>query len=573
MRFSISSLLQRLLGLIELAPASDRWLLRLALFALIASGVWLALAVNEQYITETAIPGGSYTEGVLGTPRFVNPALALTRADQDLTALVYSGLMRIGPGGNLENDLAETIDVSEDGRTYTITLRRDVKFHDGTPVTARDVVYTYQLIQDPDLKSPLRGNWTDVTVTEVNEYELTVTLEEAYAPFAENFTTGIMPAHAWSSLPTEQIPFSQLNTEPIGTGPFAVSRAVHDTSGVITHYELTAFSQPHRPVRIDAIDLRFYSNEDSLAESLQQGDVDATAYLKPSVARSLNNSFELYQEPLPRTFSVFFNQNRSSVLREEAVREALAVALDREALVEAAVSGLGFPNARPTPLSTSTLESENGITSTSSPTSTATQILQAAEWELTNGRWEKTIDGSTETLDLTVRTGNSPLFTALIDELARQWETIGVDVITEKYEQTGLVQSVIRPRDFQVLLYGTDLSRSYDLYPFWHSSQQDDPGLNIAQYTNITVDDQLETARISQDTASRTAALRTAEQIILEERPALFLFQPALIYVTTPDLTVTPVTRVGRPSDRFARVHDWHIEREELWPWFQNRLP
>ncbi|MCA9356784.1 ABC transporter substrate-binding protein, partial [Candidatus Kaiserbacteria bacterium] len=305
-------LLDRFLSLIESVPGSDKLILRLAFFAVVSSVIWLLFTINQQYSEQTAVRGGSITEGIIGTPRFVNPALAITRADQDVTALVYSGLMKIDSEGNLVNDLAESITTSDDGLTYNIVLRQDVSFHDGTPLTAKDVIFTIQLIQNPDLKSPLRGNWSDVTLEEVGEYELNIVLKEPYAPFIENFTLGIMPAHSWSSLPVEQLPFSQLNTEPIGSGSFAITKTEHNTSGLIKNYTLTAYRKNNSNPKIDTLELDFYQNEDDLITAVQNKMVDATAYISAERVSELDiKNFQLINEPLPRTFGIFFNQNRS----------------------------------------------------------------------------------------------------------------------------------------------------------------------------------------------------------------------------------------------------------------------
>lgn len=565
----------RFLGRIEINPASDRFLLRLFFFIVLATGIFLLLSFNFDNTGVTATRGGTIHEGILGTPRFVNPALAITRADQDVTSLVYSGLLKTDGEGNLIPDVAESVTVSDDGLTYNIVLRQDVIFHDGEPLTARDVIYTIQLIQDPDLKSPLRGNWSDVVVEEINRYELNVVLEEPYAPFIENFTVGIMPAHLWSSLPVEQLPFSQLNTEPIGTGPFMLERAVRDASGLIDTYTLSAFRERNEQPKINTIVLHFYSNELEILVDLEDGEIQSSAYISNEQVATLEDErLQVIEEPLPRVFGIFFNQNRSSALRDQAVREALSTAIDRSLLIETALFGYGVPIDSPIALPQSELESGDGTeAATSSPLQQAEQILIDADWERTEfGFWEKEIDDSTVPLQITLRTSNAPLFAALVDEIARQWKELGVDVVTEQFEQTGLTQSVIRPRDFQALLFGIDTSRSYDLYPFWHSSQKDDPGLNIAQYTNLTVDELLESARIEQDQTARIEATSEAVAIIKDESPAIFLFQPSLVYVVSTDIKTTPILRPSRPSDRFNTVTDWHTENESLWPLFREEI-
>lgn len=567
-------LLDRFLNLIETASGSDKLLLRLAFFTVVATGIWLMFSLNQQYSEVTPTRGGLIIEGVIGTPRFVNPALALTRADQDVTALVYSGLMRIAPNGMLIEDVAKSVEVSEDGLTYHIALRDDVTFHDGTLLTARDVAYTIRLIQDPDLKSPLRGNWTDVTIEEINDYEINIVLQEVYAPFIENFTFGIMPAHLWSSLPVEQLPFSQLNTEPIGSGPFMITNSKRDASGLINNYTLDAFRNGTNDPKVDTVQLAFYQNEEQLLESLKTGIIDASAYVQPAnLSPELTNNFQLIEEPLPRTFGIFFNQNRSPALRDSAAREALSTALDRDVLIETALFGHGVPISGPTTFTTTAIESERGIddTATNTPAERAIEILEANSWTRNSlGLWEKKIDKDLTTLSVTLRTSNTPLFESLVSSVAKHWEAIGVEVTTEQFEQTGLVQSVIRPRDFQALLFGLDMSRSYDLYPFWHSSQQDDPGLNIAQYTNVEVDDLLKTAREEQNNTQRLALLDAASSIITEEHPAVFLFQPTFTYIISPEMTIVDMKNIGKPADRFSNISEWHTESDSLWTLFRD---
>lgn len=576
-RKSAFSFVDKLLKRIENTPPSDRLILRALFFIVVFSGVWLLYGTNEQYVANAPVHGGILREGIIGTPRFINPVLANTRADQDVTALLYSGLMRINDEGVLVPDLAESITVSEDGLTYNVLLRNDVYFHDGIQLTAKDVIYTIQLIQDPDLKSPLRGNWSDVTLQEIGEFELNVLLEEAYAPFTENFLVGIMPAHLWSALPIEQLPFSQLNTEPIGSGPFALQEAKRDTSGLINSYSLSAFRTNPQSPKIDLVELYFYSKEEDLVASLEQNLIDASAYISNKNLATIleDDGFQLITAPLPRVFGIFLNPNRTAALRDKSVRQALTIAVDRDKLIDITLSGQGVPIMTPVAVFADALESKEGSEQTASTTNTvrAAQILEANGWRKNNiGLLEKQIDGATETLSITIRTSNAPLFNDVTEVVKRDWEAIGVEVIVEQYEQTGLVQSVIRPRDFDALLFGLDMSRSQDLYPFWHSSQKDDPGLNIAQYTNLTTDALLEKARVEQDQKVRLETLKKASDIISEEQPAIFLFQPLMTYVVAESFIVPPFIQIARPSDRFSNTAEWYTDSDELWPFFRQNI-
>lgn len=568
------NLLDRVIGLIESRPTSDRLLLRGILAVVIITGLYSAIEISRGFSLTIPARGGTLIEGIVGIPRFVNPALALTRADQDATSLLYRGLLKVDTTGALVPDLAEAVQISEDGKVYTVSIKRDLTFHDGHPLTARDAVYTIELLRNPDLKSPLRGNWVDVTVETIDEYQFTVTLPEPYAPFIENFTFGIMPHHIWHQIPIEQLPFSQYNTEPIGSGSFRLHYVERDQNGLISGYTLRPFAQGDVKPNLSAVELRFFQNETQLEAALQEGLINSTAYLPNQSLARLSADYQVLALPLPRIFGVFFNQNRSSVIRDESVREALTVAINRDRLIEETLYGFGVPT--PLPI----IPPPNQVTSTDKPDESAVTdrreqaeaILRSGGWRRNDaGTWEKRIDQNNEILGVTLKTGNSPFFEAVANLIAEDWRALGVEVQVEQYEQTGLVQTVIRTRDFQTLLFGLDMNRSQDLFPFWHSSQRDDPGLNIAQYTNVTVDRLLARARAIQNTEERLLVLAEIAETIANEYPAIFLFTPSLAYVVHKDIALELVSPIGKPSDRFMNVGSWYARSETVWPIFDRR--
>lgn len=568
------SLSDKLLGLIEKQRPSDRFVLRLMFFSIVASGIYLILTLNNHYSVIVPTSGGSLVEGIIGTPRFLNPALALTRADQDTTALIYSGLMKIDPNGDLVNDLAESVTVSEDGLTYNIKVKKDQSFHDNTPLTAKDVAFTIELIKNPELRSPQRGNWNEVTVEQVNEYELNIVLKEPYAPFIENFTLGIMPAHLWSNLPVEQLPFSKYNTEPIGSGVFSIDNIHRSEFGLIDGYTLKP-TQSNEAIKLEKIDLKYFQNEEDLVEAFANKEINASVFLPANAINDFEDeNIQVISEPIPRIFGIFFNQNRSSALRDPAVREALNVSIDRNRIIEEVLGGYGVPTSKAVLVDKSELESSdaNLNNSSTSSLSLAHDILVKGGWKQNaTGFWEKEIDKSTELLSITIKTSNTGLFEKTANIVADEWRKLGVEVQIEQYEQSGLVESVIRTRDFQALLFGLDINRTEDMYPFWHSSQKDDPGLNISQYTNITVDNLLEKAKTAKDQTERDKAITKINHIISQEIPAIFLFAPNMTYVIDKDISVASMNKLDKPSDRFMNINDWHANSENLWPIFQNK--
>jgi peptide/nickel transport system substrate-binding protein len=411
-----------------------------------------------------------------------------------------------------------------------------------------------------------------VSVNVIDEYTITITLEEPYAPFVENFTLGIMPKHLWGDLSIEQLPFSQFNTEPIGSGPFAIAEVERDQAGLISRYELRSFREALQKPNLAYITVRFFDNETSLRAALDRGDIRATAYLPVDQLASLpTEDYTIMTAPLPRIFGIFFNQNRSSALRDQAAREALASAIDRDTLISQTLAGYGIPTTAPIVPAPVMIHSRDASLSTTSTSTMAAakQILQTGGWTQNSlGQWEKRIDGSPEVLRITLRTSNAPLFESVVQHVATVWRTLGVEVNVEQFEQSDLVQTVIRPRDFQALLFGLDMNRTEDLYPFWHSSQKDDPGLNVAQYTNIAVDRLLEDARQTDDATARATILNEVATRIEAETPAIMLFAPTLTYVVDASISTTPLPAIHRPSDRFVTISDWYAKTDTLWPLF-----
>lgn len=570
------SLLTRYFAFLQRRSKGDRFIFHIALIAVFISFFYVLTAINTQYLTTVPSTGGTLVEGIVGTPRFVNPVLAITRADHDMVALIYSGLMKLDSKGNLIPDLAESVEVSEDGRTYYVKLRQGINFHNGDVLTARDVAYTIALIQNPDLKSPLRGNWDGVLVEELSEHEINIVLKEAYPPFIENLTVGILPRVIWDELPTEQLPFSQNNTEPVGTGPYMISDVLRNKSGLINAYELTAAHNYSDQPKIEKLVFNFYQNEEELLEALDAHKIASTPSLSPeSLAQIDTDTYSIIEKPLPRTFSVFFNQNRSTALRDQSVREALSVAIDREELIEEVLSGHGIPITNPVPPGFIALESEDPTSTLSTDNQTriaqAKTILQNGGWSQNDdGVWEKKSGDDATTLTVVLSTANTDLFERTATAVAQRWTDLGVQVTVNQFEQTDLVQAIIRPRSFEALLFGNDIGRAVDLYPFWHSSQKDDPGLNIAQYANIDTDDLLEDIRIEKDVTKRASMVQRFVDIVSDEIPAIFLYTPTFSYVLDKNVTATSLDGLSKPSERFSNIAHWHMSANKLWPVFNK---
>ncbi|MBI5405527.1 peptide ABC transporter substrate-binding protein [Candidatus Kaiserbacteria bacterium] len=531
-----------------------------ALAILVGAASFSSLYALEQSLL-VGVPayGGDLHEGEVGSPQFINPLLAISDADRDLSALTYAGLMGLSGSGELVPVLAESYSLSADGKSYTFVLREDAKFSDGASVTASDVVFTVQKAQDPALKSPEYADWAGVGAVAVNARTVRFTLTKPYAPFLGLTTLGVLPARLWQNVSNSEFPFSTLETNPVGAGPFRVARISRDSSGLVKSVLLTA--NPHyalgRPY-LDSIRITFYSRAEDLAAAIKSGVVESAYDI---AAKGVLTA------PYARVFGVFWNPSEKQAYARLEVRKALSLALDRDSIVANVFGGHATPVRGPVPPGGNVRQAP--IPSSDNPTADAADALEAAGWKYDGvARAWKNASGK-QTLDrITLRTSNVPELKNVASAVKVDWERLGVQVDIELYEPGDLSQNVIRPRKYEALLYGMVIGREQDLYAFWSSQERNDPGLNIALYANKTVDALLEAVRGSSDAKARAANLQKTEDIVASEYPAAFLYAPDFIYAVPGDLRGVVLPQIITPADRFASVVSWYRKTDAVWPFF-----
>jgi peptide/nickel transport system substrate-binding protein len=536
------------------------------------TGLFLLWQMNESFMVEVPAKGGIHKEGIIGFPRFINPVLATSGAEKDMVSLIYSGLLKRSPSGELEKELAGGYDISSDGLVYSFWLRDDIYFHDGKPVTAWDVLFTIEKIIDPAIQSPKRSDWEGVRVEVVNNREINFILTEPYAPFLENATLKILPAHIWEQDDAEGFVFSRYNIEPVGSGPYRIQHVKRNPSGIPEQYTLKAFNgyALGEPM-ISRMDITFYPNEDALIAGYVKNEVDNISSIKPENVDKLREEriIRIRTASLPRVFAVFFNQNRSPVLTHKEVRLALNEAINKDRLVSEVLYSYGVTLEGPLPRSFLALqERPERIPETSDEKILkAQEILRTAGWKPNEETsiLEKKSGNDTYKLSFSLATSSAPELVSTANYLKLTWERIGAEVEIKMYEPTSLAQEVIRTRQFDALLFGKIVGRDLDLYAFWHSSQRNDPGLNISTYANLTTDKLLEEMRTIKDFNQKLEKYAEFEKEIKKDMPAIFLYSPQFLYVIRNNIDGFKMENINQPSERFLNVHEWSIHKEKVW--------
>lgn len=569
---------QELEALVHSFSPAEKVLFWMFAALLVGSTATLMFQVNKFLITEVPAYGGSISEGIVGSPRFINPLLAISDADRDMASLLYSGLMKIDPTGGIIPDLAKSYNISEDGLVYSFTLRDDIVFHDGTPISADDVLFTIQMAQDPTLKSVKRASWDGITAEKISEREINFYLKQPYAPFLQNTTLGILPRHIWKDIELDQFPFSTFNTEPIGSGPYKLESVDKSTSGVPKQYKLSSFNEYAlgKPY-ISNVEVIFYQNEDDLINGYRNSKIGNINSIAPDkVGRLKEEGAYVVLSSLPRIFAVFFNQNQAPVFVNKEVRIALNIGLDKTSIVREILSGYGTVIDSPLPPGVIVRKNTQSVVeNTSSTTLTKTEkaiaILEDAGWEYNEAEqiYEKIRKKETQRLEFSLATSNVPELKAAAEIVAKEWEKMGARVTVKIFETGDLNQNVIRPRKYDALLFGEIVGRELDLFAFWHSSQRNDPGLNIALYANMTVDDLLENVRVSSDKKARVATYEAFEEEIMADVPAVFLYSPDFIYIVSPTIQGIELESITVAAERFLNIHKWYIETDKVWHFFE----
>ncbi|KKS03919.1 MAG: Extracellular solute-binding protein family 5 [Candidatus Nomurabacteria bacterium GW2011_GWC2_41_8] len=544
---------------------------------LLISTISILESINKSLMVSMPFRGGFISEGVIGTPRFINPVLANSSADQDLVSLIYSGLMRKKGDGTLIPDLAEKYEMSKDGLTYTFTLKSKISFHNGKPVTADDVIFTVNKAQDSIIKSPRKIDWDGVNAVKINDTTIQFTLKQPYPSFLENATLGIIPMSLWDNSPIE---LNNANTNPVGSGPYMIKSITKESSGAINSYELASFKkfilgEPY----IKTMNLYFYSNEDNLVRALENGEVEQISSITPLNADILKErNYQIESSVLPRIFGLFFNQNQNRLFTDKAVIKAIDQVIDKDKIVREVLFGYGIAIDDPIPpnmIAYQKLKDKNNVSRDEILKNAQNSLIKAGWVKGTDGFLQKTTTGknkkkTTTTLEFSISTGNAPELAKTAELIRQNLLAIGMKVDIKTFEVGNLNQSVIRPRKYDALLFGQIINHEADLFAFWHSSQRKDPGLNVAMYTNAKVDKILEDAFITIDEQSRIKKYAQFESEIKKDMPVIFLYSPNFIYAVSGSLKGLSINRIISPADRFSNVYSWYTETENVWKIFSK---
>jgi peptide/nickel transport system substrate-binding protein len=568
---------------------------------LIAAFAVLFVGVSTLALASSALPGeaiGSplptpptargYVEGVLGHATNASPFGARSAADRDLVALLFRGLVRLGPSQTIVGDLASTWEVDPSGSTWTFHLRPGLRWQDGEPLTSEDVVFTIAALSDPAYDGPGAGSWGEVAATANDPLTVSLQLTTPLGGFLQAATQPIAPAHLLAGIPAAALSSDPFGLHPVGSGAFRLvaldgRRAVLDPAAATAGADArgpggsggreplpspaAGGPTPPAPAVFPAPDLPwiefdYFDDVDVLAGAWQRGELDAASGLAPADAATLGatSGSRLLRYPSSSLLALVPNVRADHpALVDPAVRRALLQAIDRDAVLADPLLGFGTVADALVPPWAAEFTAAASPSIAFDPTAART-ALSAAGWKQAGGSWVP--KGAKDPLTLRLLSADpatNPIAFAAAEAVAGAWRNIGLNVVHQAVPAADLVADRLQPGRFDVALVPLVIGLDPDLYPLLASSQTRTGGANLAGLQDQALDTLLAAARAPGAPEQRMAAYKALQQRLASLVPILPLaFRDEVVVVR--DTLSGPVPRpIGGPGDRFWDVLTWRL--------------
>jgi peptide/nickel transport system substrate-binding protein len=502
-----------------------------------------------------AAHGGTAVEALVGQAGVLNPLFEADDTAHDVDSLIYQGLTTVNAGQNVVGQLASGWAISSDHLTYTVDIRTGVKWADGQPFSADDVLFTYHVLQDLEYTQPGAVDWRQVGIAAGGPNEVVFTLRAPSAGFPLALRTGIIAKHLFAGMAPAQIQQSDFSgIRAMGTGPFRVA----GINSLAITLDRNPFADP-QPY-LDHFIVRTYAARQLAIRAVLQGAADLVGGLESQEVVALQARTDVNVQEA-RTFTTAFltfnpDGNGKLFFSNPKVRLALTQAVDRQRLVNEILAGRGDPDTTPIPSGDWAYSASAAAMHPYDPISAA-KALDAAGWVITNGAKLRSKGGQPFKFELDVA-GPSP-DSQMADGVARQLLELGIEADVKAVSLSDLVQKYLLGHNYQAALVAVDVGSDPDEYTLWHSGL-DPSNLNFAFTRGWgLIDKDLEDGRAAADQPSRLAAYLDFQAQMADAAPAIFLYSPHYDYAISSRVHSVRMNTVIDPVDRFQYVTQWYV--------------
>jgi peptide/nickel transport system substrate-binding protein len=498
--------------------------------------------------------GDILVRGDIGDASNLIPLLASDSASHGIASMIYNGLIKYDKDMNIVGDLAESWEISSNGLVITFKLRKGVRWHDGKPFKAADVLYTYQVTVDPKTPTAYAGDFLKVKKAEVlDDYTFRVTYDKPFAPALISWSSSIMPRHLLNG---KDITKSPLAREPIGTGPYKFKEWAAGQKIVLVSNPDYFEGQPYIDGRITRIipdtatmflELR--------AQNIGMMGLTPLQYTRQTENNLFTSNFNKYKY-LSFAYTYLGYNLRNPLFADKRVRQAISYAINKDEIISGVLLGLGKPATGP--YKPETWAYNDKVRSYNYNPQKARELLIEAGWTKLNkdGVLEK--DGKPFIFEIVTNQGNETR-QKCAEIIQRQLKEVGITVKIRILEWSAFVTDFVNKRRFDAVILGWTIPLDPDAYDVWHSSKTAPEELNFVSYKNIEADEMLEKGRSTFDQKERKKYYDRFQEILAEDQPYTFLYVPdALVIISKRFRGVEPA-----PIGLEHNFIKWYVPKDE----------
>lgn len=508
--------------------------------------------------------GGVYSEALIGNFQRLNPILDYyNAADRDINRLIFSRLISFEERGIPKLELVETFGISQDGTIYNVTLKPDIKWHDGEPLTTDDILFTINMMRDGEGVTPedIRAFWISVEVVVLSENTIQFRLPEPFSPFLDYLSFGILPEHLLGDLSFDELIDSGFNMQPVGSGPYKFEGLITENNqieGVILRMNEDYFDGP--PL-IEQMVFRYYSSSAEAFQAFKDGLVMGISKVDNSTLPDVlvEPNLSLFTARQPRLTLIFLNLDNPEVpfFQDVEIRKALLTGLNRQKMIDNVLDSQAI--IADGPILPGSWAYFDGTQSVTFNQELADQMIKNAGYILSGeDSTTRSKDGVQFRFELLYPEGD--IHRQLAEMIQSDWEKLGAAVEIRGVQYSELIESYLNPRSYQAALIDLDLSWTPDPdpYPFWDQVQATG-GQNYSQWDNAVASDYLEQARITTNLIDRQLFYRNFQVVFEEDLPSIPLFYPVYNFAISDQVRNVSVGPLFDTSDRLITVKNWFL--------------
>ena len=537
-------------------------LLVLVVFLLaVTQNIWY----GESFETEVFVRGGEYSEATLGKVNSMNPLYATTSSEKTLAKLLFANLVSPDSTGHLKNELADSIETDKTMRIWTVKLKENLKWSDGESIKADDVIYTISLIDDTSAKTTVSVDFTNVKVEKKDDLTVVFTLPSSYTDFLDSLEFPIVPEHALKDIKPALVYESDFSMHPIGSGPFVLN-ALQTSSGVASSTLQTIYLNRNnnyfkKDTKLDNFTLKTYEGAPQIIEAMKNADVMATAELSKEESEQLPGTISRRNTLINGGAFAFLNTT-SDKLSNVKIRQAIQRGVDmtkvREDIDDAQI--LDYPIlARQETITMPELAKYDE--------EAAKKLITEAGLKYNENN--QIVDKAGKQIVLNIAVPQRDTLAKVAEHFSNQLKKMGFEAVLNVYDEakatTDFFSAVVRPRDYDILVYEIDLGVSADPFVYYCSSQAAGSGWNLSNYANSLADDALIVARTTTNAKLRKTKYESFMKLWVRDVPAIGLYQSTMTYNFMPNTHIySENSELTDSLDRFSEVNNWASKKDSV---------